>query len=246
MAPVRKQILIVDDHALVRRGLAHLIGAETDLAVSGEADSAQAALRLLRTSSPALALVDLSLTDGSGLDLIQDIKREAPGVAVLVLSMHDESLYAERALRAGASGYIMKREMDGEVITAIRKVLSGGIYLSPRMQAKALQQFAAGRRPSPDSPLAGLSDRELEILELMGRGHGTREMASRLRLGVSTVETYRARLKNKLNLESGIALARYASQWVEGAPAQRRRVADPATEESCRAPTDTSGTLCDN
>jgi len=199
----------------VRQGLASLIDQQPDLQVCGEASDPQQALQAVTTSRPDIALVDISLGHVSGLELIKDLRSRAPDLPILVLSIHDEGFYAERALRAGAKGYVMKQEATGKVMTAIRKVLAGDVYVSETMAAKMLTQFVGAPPGEGDeSPIARLSDRELEIFTMIGRGLGTREIATKLFLSVKTVEAHREHIKDKLKLKSGTELMRHAVQYV--------------------------------
>jgi DNA-binding NarL/FixJ family response regulator len=206
------RVLLVEDHPMFREQLAHLINKEPDMCVCAEADNTRDALKLLQSSSADIVIVDLTLKGGSGLELLKDLKAQQMAVPVLVLSMHDELLYAERVLRAGARGYISKHETSNEVMAAIRKVLSGEIYLGARMASRVLESFSA--QPRAQNGVSQLTDRELEIFELIGHGRTTREISSRLHLGMSTVDTYRARIKTKLNLENASQLAHEAIRWV--------------------------------
>ncbi|MHC4387497.1 MAG: response regulator transcription factor [Planctomycetota bacterium] len=210
----KTKILIVDDHPIVRQGLAELINHEQDLTVCAQAEDAIEALRTIKEIEPNMVIVDISLKETSGLELIKDIGAQYGNLPVLALSMHDESLYAERALRAGAKGYIMKAEATENVVTAIRKVLSGEIYVSDRMAAKMVRKLVGGRRETGASAIERLSDRELEVFSLIGQGQGTRQIAEKLHLSVKTVETYRAHIKEKLNLADANELLQYAIQWV--------------------------------
>ncbi len=211
----KRSIFIVDDHSIVRRGLKQLIDQEADLAVCGEAENGQAALEAMKKLAPDLALVDLSLGGESGLELIKDIKARYPKVSVLVLSMHDEAFYAERVLRAGAKGYIMKLQAPDLILKAIRRVLSGEIYLSDPMASKMLRKVAGGEDPIIGSPIERLSDRELEVFQLIGIGLGTRHIAERLSRSVKTVETYREHIKLKLDLKDATELTQAAIQWLQ-------------------------------
>ena len=214
--PARKRIVVVDDHPIFREGLLQSINRQPDLMVCGEAENAPQALGLIGELKPDLVLVDISLPGKSGFELVRDIQAMHPGVAVLVLSMHDESLYAERVLRAGARGYIMKHERPEQLLEAIRHVVSGSTYVSEKMAARILDVFS-GRRPTgTGSPLARVSDREFEILQLIGRGRNSHEIAKELHLSVKTVDTHRSHLKEKLKLKNGLQLTRYAVCWVEG------------------------------
>jgi DNA-binding NarL/FixJ family response regulator len=214
-AKVRKTILIVDDHPMMREGLAQLIDHEPDLCVGGQADNAGQALDAIRATPPDLAVVDISLPDRNGLELIKDLHTLHPGLPILVLSMHDESLYAERVLRAGGRGYIMKQEGGKKLMQAIRQVLGGQIYVSEKMSARILELFS-GRRPgTTDSVMERLSDREFEVFQLVGQGSGTRQIAQRLHLSVKTVEVHRANIKKKLELKTGADVVRFAIRWTE-------------------------------
>jgi len=210
----KAKILIVDDHPLVREGLADLVNKEKDLVVCGQAEDAYQAIEAIRELKPDMAIVDISLKEKSGLELIKDIKIQHPGLPVLTLSMHEESVYAERALRAGAKGYIMKREATKKVVTAIRKVLRGQLYLSEKMTTRLVRKFVEGKPEAGTSPIDRLTDRELEVFSLLGRGNGTRQISEQLHLSVKTIETYRSRIKEKLNLTSGTELLQHAFQWV--------------------------------
>ncbi len=210
-----KRILIVDDHPLMRKGVAHLIEEEPDLEVGGEADTAAQALNLISARQPDLVLTEIALPDRSGLELIKDVRVFHPGVPVLVVSMHDERLYAERVLRAGGRGYVPKQEDGRRLLQAIRKVLAGHIYVSERVSAKILEMFAGRRAEAADSPLELLSDREFEVFHLIGEGHTSRQIAERLHLSVKTVEVHRANIKRKLKLPSGGEVVRYAIRWTE-------------------------------
>jgi DNA-binding NarL/FixJ family response regulator len=207
------RVFVIDDHPIVRQGFAQLLSAEPDLELCGQAADARGALVGLAAAAPGVVIVDVSLGEASGIDLIRDIKQLVPRAAILVVSMHDEQLYAERALRAGAAGYVMKHEAVGAIVRAIRTVAAGGIFVSEEVSARLLRMLAAGGVPGDDSPLGALSNRELHVLELIGRGLGTREIAELLHISIKTVESYRARLKEKMNLRSGIELTRFAVRW---------------------------------
>ncbi|MDE3069060.1 MAG: response regulator transcription factor [Verrucomicrobiota bacterium] len=209
-----KRVLIVDDHPMMRKGLAQLIDDEPDLKVDGEADTAGQALDALAARKFDLILLDISLPDKNGLELIKDILTLRPGLPILVVSMHDEATYAERVLRAGGRGYLMKQEGGKKLLEAIRQVLDGRIYLSERMAAHILEIFS-GRRAETVSPMERLSDREFEVFQLIGQGLGTREVATRLHLSVKTVEVHRGNIKKKLKLKSATDLVRQAVRWVE-------------------------------
>jgi DNA-binding NarL/FixJ family response regulator len=210
----RTTIVIVDDHPLIRKGLSELINQEKDLVVCGQAEDAHEAMQVIKTLQPDIVVVDISLKETSGRELIKDIKTQYPSLPVLALSMHDESLYAERALRAGAKGYIMKAEATEKVITGIRTVLSGELYVSDRMSAKMVRKLVGGGPETGASPIDHLSDRELEVFLSIGRGQGTRQIAEKLHLSIKTIETYRAHIKEKLNLADAAELLQYAIRWV--------------------------------
>jgi DNA-binding NarL/FixJ family response regulator len=211
----RARILIVDDHPAVREALASRIGRQPDLEVCGEAADMSEALRLVADTQPDLVVVDISLKTDSGIDLIKRIKDRNDSVRMLVWSMHSESLYAERALRAGALGYVNKDQATDKIIDAIRRVLEGKVFLSDAMAEKMLHRaVGGGREDVTRSPLDVLADRELEVFRLIGQGVKTTEIAERLHLSVKTVETYRDRIRQKLDLSDGTALAHYATQWM--------------------------------
>jgi DNA-binding NarL/FixJ family response regulator len=212
------KILLVDDHPLVREGVANLINQQPDLEVCGEAAGEPQALALIGGVKPDVAVVDLSLENGSGLELIKNIKAMHPTVAMLALSMHDESLYAERALRAGARGYLMKREAAKKVIQGIRAVLAGQLFVSEKIAAQMAEKFVEGRAATDASPVEQLSDRELEVFQLLGRGQSTRQIADHLHVGFKTVQAYCARIKEKLKLANATELLRAAMQWNESHP----------------------------
>jgi DNA-binding NarL/FixJ family response regulator len=211
----KKRIFIVDDHPMMRQGLAQLIGAEPDLAVCGEAETAEHALDSIGTLKPDLVLADISLPGKNGLELIKDFQALQPGLAVLVISMHDESLYAERVLRAGGRGYIMKQEGGKKLMQAIRQVLEGKIYVSEKMSADILEMFSGRRAGAKNSPVEKLTDREFEVFQFIAQGKGTRDIAEKLHLSVKTVEVHRANIKAKLKLQSAPELIHYAVRWSE-------------------------------
>jgi DNA-binding NarL/FixJ family response regulator len=223
-ATKKRMVLLIDDHPIVRQGLSQLINQEPDLHVSSEAASAREALDSLEKSRPDVAIVDISLEDRSGIELIKDLRNRDPELPILALSMHDEALYAERALRAGAKGYIMKQEATEQVMNAIRKVLEGQIYVSERMASRLLDQFVGAKPGEDDSPLGRLSDRELEIFSMIGRGLGTREIANKLFLSIKTVEAHREHIKEKLKLKSGTELMRMAVQYALESPKKKEEV----------------------
>jgi DNA-binding NarL/FixJ family response regulator len=207
------KVLLVDDHPIVRQGLALLIDRETDLAVCGEADGAHSAFQAIDTLGPDLVVLDISLSGPDGLDVLKEIRMKTASLPVLILSMHDETIYAERAMRAGASGYIMKQEATEKVLVAIRRILQGDVYLSDRLTKTMLQQMVHGSSPSKGSPLLNLTDRELEVFRLIGAGHGTRQIADELHLSVKTIESYQAHIKEKLALRNARELVQHAIEW---------------------------------
>ncbi len=211
----KSRILIVDDHPIVRQGIAQLINREADMHVCCEAGDADQAIEKMKECTHDIAIVDISLTGVSGIELIQMLRQRGYEFPVLVMSMHDESLYAERALRAGARGYIMKQEATEKILTAIRQILHGEIYVSDKMRSRMLQRMIDNRTDSNTSPVASLSNRELEILRMIGRGLGTGEIARELKRSVKTIEAHRANIKDKLGLKSAAELVRFAVQWVE-------------------------------
>lgn len=208
------RVLIVDDHPAVRDALAAEISRHDDLTVCGEAADVADALRLLETVRPDVAIIDISLKTGNGIDLIKRMKDRDARVRMLVWSMYDESLYAQRALRAGALGYINKQHATDRIIEGIRQVLRGGIFVSEQVKEDLLNWMARRRGDAQQSPVDSLSDRELQVFELIGRGLTTAETATRLRLSVSTIETHRLRIREKLGLANAAELAREAAQWV--------------------------------
>ncbi len=207
------KILIVDDHPIVRHGLAQLINDVPGLTVCGASATPSEALRELVATDPQLVLLDLSLGDDSGLELLKAFKARRPDLPVLVLSMHDEAYYADRVLRAGAMGYVMKQEPADKMITAIHQVLSGNVYLSEAMAASMLTRMVGEKMMTDGSPVDRLTDRELQVFEYIGRGLGTRQIAERLHLSIKTVENYREHLKAKLKLKTSAELVRYAVRW---------------------------------
>ncbi|MCI0744841.1 MAG: response regulator transcription factor [Verrucomicrobia subdivision 3 bacterium] len=212
---VKKQILIVDDHPMVREGLAQLIAREPELAVCGEAGTAQEGLAKAAELKPDLILVDITLPGRSGLELIKDILAIRPETRVLVVSMHEESLYAERVLRAGGRGYIMKQEGGRKLVEAIRQVLAGQVYVSPSMSARLLDSLSGARAQDARSPVEGLTDREFEIFRLIGEGLSTRDIAQKLHLSVKTIEVHRLNIKTKLKLASSSELVHRAVRWMQ-------------------------------
>lgn len=212
-AVAKKRILVVDDHPIVREGLALLINRQADLVVCGEAEEATSAMHVLASARPDVLIVDISLNGPDGLDLLKNIRTTHPALPVLILSMHDESIYAERALRAGANGYIMKQEATEKVLVAVRRILNGEIYVSDYIANKMLKHYITGSGTLRNSSIADLSDRELEVFRLIGEGHGTRQIAEELHLSIKTVESYQAHIKEKLSLHSARQLMQHAIQW---------------------------------
>jgi len=211
--PIR--VVIVEDHRMFREQLAHLIGKAEDMEVCGEADNVRDGLDLIKVNQPSVAIVDISLKGSSGLELLKELRSQSIDVPVLVLSMHEESMYAERALRAGANGYITKHEASADVMLAVRQVIAGEIYLNPRFMGRMMTKIMAGSEGSSGDPIERLANRELEVFRLLGRGLTTREIGQKLGLGLTTVDTYRARIKEKLNLDNVSKLRLEASRWVQ-------------------------------
>lgn len=210
----RFKILIVDDHPMTRYGMARLIDQEQELTVCGEAENAQRALAAIKTLKPQLVLVDLTMPGGEGLEFIKDLRDHHPEIAVLVVSMHDEELYAERALRAGARGYIMKNEGGQKLVQAIRHILQGNAYVSESMSGKILDVFSGRARRADDTTIGKLTDREFEVFQMLGQGLTTREIGQRLHVSMKTVESHRLHIRQKLHSSSGPALIQYAVRWV--------------------------------
>src|SRR6476646_7247348 len=209
----KKNVLVVDDHPLLRQGLALLINQQQDMQVCGEAEEAHAAMQAITQRRPDIMILDISLNGPDGLELLKSIRATDPDLPVLILSMHDEAIYAERALRARANGYIMKQEATEKVLVAVRRILNGELYLSDRMSNKMLQHYIGGAPSMIQSRISSLSDRELEVFRLIGEGRATREIAEELHLSIKTVETYQAHIKEKLALRSGRELIQHAIQW---------------------------------
>jgi DNA-binding NarL/FixJ family response regulator len=212
----KTRVFVVDDHPIVRQGLALLINREQDLVVCGEAEDAQSAMQSVTVVRPDIMVVDISLNGPDGLDLLKDIRMRHPDLPVLILSMHDESIYAERALRAGAQGYIMKQEATEKVLVALRRILSHEIYVSERIANRMLQRYIGSPTSERPSSVADLTDRELEVFRLIGEGHSTRQIAEELHISVKTVESYQAHIKEKLSLRSARELVQHAIQWSIG------------------------------
>ena len=211
----RAKVFLVDDHPMVREHLSALLGREADLTVCGEAGDAPAALSRIQELLPDLVIMDISLKNSNGLELLKNLKSVQPDLPVLVLSMHDESLYAARSLRAGALGYITKEEASKKILLAVRKVLAGQVYLSDQMSDRMMKRMVGGQPAGTGSAMEVLTDRELEVFQMIGRGMGTRRIAEELRIGIKTVESYRARIKEKLYLTDGTQLVQQAVQWVQ-------------------------------
>lgn len=211
----KKQGFIVDDHPMFRHGMAETINAEPDLILCGEADAGPQALEAIRRLEPDLALIDISLNGSNGIELVKSIRAEYPKMFLLVLSMHDESLYALRALRAGAHGYVMKQAARTQVMAAIREVLSGKLYLSPEMGSHALRELVHPAKKDGTSAMEKLTDRELEVLQLIGEGNGPREIGRKMNISPKTVESHRAHIKEKFDFSNAHELTRFAMQWVE-------------------------------
>ncbi len=213
--PVKARILIVDDHVIVRQGIAQLVNRELDLDVCAEAGDADSAIAVLRETQVDLAIVDISLPGTSGIELVKLMRDAQPQLPVLVMSMHDEALYSDRAFRAGAKGYVMKQEATEKLLAAIRKILNGGVYVSDRMQTVMVQRFLNSGVDETVSFIDNLTDREFEILRMIGQGLTVAEIADKLGRSAKTVEAHRANLREKLGLKRAAELARFATQWVE-------------------------------
>jgi DNA-binding NarL/FixJ family response regulator len=209
----KSRVFVVDDHPIVRQGLVLLINQQPDLAVCGEASEAHSALRGIAATAPDILILDISLSGPDGLEVLKSVRACDAAVPVLILSMHEESIYAERALRAGANGYIMKQEATETVLVALRRILNHEIYVSDPVAKKMLRRFISGSAAEKQSPVAELTDRELEVFRLIGEGHGTRQIAEELHLSVKTVESYQAHIKDKLSLRSARELIQHAIQW---------------------------------
>jgi len=221
------RVLLVDDHPIVRQGLRRLIDNEPDLEVCGEVESVRDARQAIRALAPDAVVADISLRDGDGIELVTDVRAHHPSLPVLVLSMHDEAIYAERLLGAGASGYIMKQAASEQFIEALRRVLAGDIWVSAAVGSRMQRRLAAGEADPAASPIDSLSNRELQILRMIGRGLSTRQAAGTLNLSVKTIESHRQRIKRKLGLATGAQLVQYAAAWVAG----RAAVAGPVTDD---------------
>lgn len=214
--PLRQiSVVIVEDHRMFREQLAHLIDKADDMKVCGQTDNIRDALALIKETQPSVAIIDVTLRGSSGLELLKDLRAQAIELPTLILSMHDESVYAERALRAGAKGYVTKNEASTAVLNAIRQIVKGEIYLNPRFMSRMVSRIT-GARDIASGPIDRLADRELEVFDMIGRGLTTREIAEQLGLGVTTVDTYKSRIREKLNLENSARLRFAASRWVFG------------------------------
>ncbi len=211
--PERRKILIVDDHPIFREGLTQSIGRERDLAVCGEAEDATGAMEAVQRLKPDLVIVDITLPGKSGLELIRDLQAAHPGLAILAVSMHEESLYASRTLRAGARGYVMKHEPPGRLLQAIRRVLDGGIHVSEKMSEQILETFSGKRTQASNSPIEQLSDREFEVFHLIGQGRSNQEIAQQLHLSLKTIVVHQANIRRKLRLRTSSDLIRFAVRW---------------------------------
>lgn len=214
----RRRVLLVDDHPFMRAGLGQLIDCQPDLVVGGEAGNPAEALQVLARQRPDLILTDLTMPGRSGLEFIKDLRAAHPEIPILVVSMHDEAVYAERVLRAGARGYIMKEAGGENLLGAIRQVLRGEVYVSQKMSARILEDLSARRPRGSNSPIERLTDREFEVFQLIGQGKGTREIAAELHLSPKTVDVHRSHVKEKLGLRDATALIRHAVRWVETSP----------------------------
>lgn len=215
VAPRRVKVLLVDDHPLMRQGIKALISQHDRFEVCGEAENAPRALELVAKLQPDLAIVDISLQSTNGIELTKGLRSQLPSMQVLIISMHDENVYAERALRAGAMGYVMKHEAGEKIIVAMEEILDGEVHLSDRVKGRMLHRFVQHRTNVLISPMDKLSDREMEVFQLLGNGYGTREIANLLNLSVKTIDSYREHLKEKLSLSTGNDLVRHAIQWTK-------------------------------
>jgi len=213
--PAKKNIYIVDDHPLMRKGMAMTLEDSVEFSVCGQSESAEDAIGDILEKKPDCCVIDISLPGMKGIELVKNLLAQMPDLKVLMVSRHDEELYAERAIKAGAKGYLMKLEADDVLVAAVRQIVNGGIYLSNKIESQLIMKIASGQSTSTN-PLEILSDRELEVFELTGNGLATKDIAQRLHVSVKTVDTYRARIKEKMHLSTGNELMRKAVQWVEG------------------------------
>ena len=209
------RIYIVDDHPLVRQGLSQIVASEADMEICGEAEDSPAAIRGVGEANPDAIIVDISLKGANGIELIKNLKAIHDDIPILVFSMHDETIYAQRALRAGAKAYVMKKESPSKVVDAIRKIIQGEIYVSPSVADQVLHQIVSGPGNVSTSPVDRLTDRELEVVQLIGRGLSSREVAESLHLSVKTIESHRAHVKEKLSLRNATELVQFSVQWVD-------------------------------
>ena len=222
-----RRVLLVDDHPIVRQGLRRVMDNEDDLTVCGEAETARDARTAIKELNPDVMIADISLKQGDGIELVRDVRAHHPQLPILVLSMHDEAIYAERMLSAGANGYIMKQAASEQFLVSLRRVLDGGIYVSEAVGNNMIQKFAAGGSYISANPIDRLSNRELQILHMIGKGMSTRETALSLNLSIKTVESHRQRIKRKLNLSTGTQLVQYAVNWFTGREATPAQAATP-------------------
>jgi DNA-binding NarL/FixJ family response regulator len=213
--PARRRVVLVDDHPMMRAGLAQLIERQPDLTVGGEASNPAEALQLLSKAQPDIVLADLTMPGRSGLEFVKDVLAVSPALPILIVSMHDEAVYAERALRAGARGYVMKEAGGEAVVVAIRQILGGQVYVSPAMSARILENISGKKPRGSTSPIEKLSDREFEVFQLIGQGKSTRDIAEQLHLSSKTVDVHRSHIKEKLELRDSTALIRHAVRWIE-------------------------------
>jgi DNA-binding NarL/FixJ family response regulator len=227
-----RRVLIVDDHPIVRQGLRRVMENEEDLVVCGEAETARDARAAIKEQDPDVIIADISLKQGDGIELVRDVRAHHPQLPILVLSMHDEAIYAERMLSAGANGYIMKQAASEQFLVALRRVLDGGIYVSEAVGNNMIQKFAAGGSYISANPIDRLSNRELQILHMIGKGMSTRETAHSLNLSIKTVESHRQRIKRKLNLSTGTQLVQYAVNWFTGREGRGRGNGESAATET--------------
>ena len=211
----KKRVYIVDDHPLMRKGMVMTLKADVEFDVCGQAESAEDALNEILELKPDAAVIDISLPGMNGIELVKNLLHQLPDLKILIVSRHDEELYAERALRAGAKGYLMKLEAGEVLVSAVRQIMNGGIYLSDKIGNKLLMKLTSGKSSKSDNPLDLLSDRELEVFELTGQGHSTRDIGEKLHISVKTVESHRANIKEKLQIDSANELMRHAVRWVE-------------------------------
>jgi DNA-binding NarL/FixJ family response regulator len=228
---MKTRIYVVDDHALFRKGVSVIISAESDMEVCGEGEDCVHATQDILKLKPDVVVVDISLKGNSGIELIKNVRAVDPQIQFVVLSMHDETVYALRVLRVGAKAYVMKQDVLSAVVEAIQRVRKGQLYVSGRVASQMLNRYAQGERLEDDSPVAGLSDRELEVVNLIGSGISTRDIASRLNVSIKTIETHRAHIKNKLNLSSAAQLVQFCVRWVDQSEHVRLDLGDVVAED---------------